>query len=112
MRLKMRLPLMGIMRDDRSEPDLSEPCPLRLPQDPPSNAVFSNLLSFPNRLARYEVHLVQALGLPFIFPKLQPFKCSTTGLFGQLRSGLSITQHSASNCICHRGPSEEGKTQH
>lgn len=44
----------------------------------------------------------------FIFPELQSLKCLTAVLFGQLQSGISVTQHIASKCMCQRERSDKG----
>lgn len=38
----------------------------------------------------------------FIFPELHSFQRLTAGSFGQLQTGVSVTRHIASNCMCHR----------
>lgn len=38
----------------------------------------------------------------FIFPELHSFKRLTAVSFDQLQSGISVTQHIASNCTCQR----------
>lgn len=44
----------------------------------------------------------------FIFPERHSFKRLAAVLFGQLQSGISVTQHIASNCMCQREWSHKG----